>query len=94
MPMRGVKACRGQVRRAGIAERAINDGRIDWPFMSSIDPENAVPEHDETNNAIYFLQATAPASCTPGPTRTPQPAPVVVIDRAECWRLFVPIVGR
>ncbi|MBK8542018.1 MAG: hypothetical protein IPL60_18790 [Ardenticatenia bacterium] len=65
------------------SHRAINDGKVDWPMSSTIDADNSVPEHDESNNTINFLRATAPATCTPGPTRTPQPEPIVVIDRAE-----------
>jgi len=49
----------------------------------SIDPDNAVREQDETNNAIYLPVPTLVPTCTPGPTPTPLPRPDVVIERAE-----------
>ncbi|MBK6768215.1 MAG: hypothetical protein IPG72_04155 [Ardenticatenales bacterium] len=65
------------------ADRTVDHHRVTANYSSEIDPDNDVPEHSETNNTIYFLRATAPATCTPGPTRTPRPAPTVVIERAE-----------
>jgi hypothetical protein len=70
------------------SHRAINDGQVDWPMSSTIDADNSVTEHDESNNTINFLQATAPATCTPAapPTAT---KPV-----GQPWRQFVPMVYR
>lgn len=59
------------------ADRTLDDARAAGDFSTVIDPDNAVPEHDETNNVVHILRATAPATCTPGPDqdRTPSPSP-------------------
>jgi len=54
------------------AVRSIRDARLGGTFSMSIDPDNAVAEHDEANNTIFFVHATAPPTCTPRPT-TPGP---------------------
>ena len=54
------------------SHRAINDGKVDWPMSSTIDADNAVTEHNESNNTINFLRATAPPTCTPVLTPAPR----------------------
>ena len=58
------------------ADRTLDDARAAGGFSTQIDPENLVPEHDETNNRVDILRATAPVPCTPGPDqdRTPTPS--------------------
>lgn len=57
------------------ADRTLDDARAAGGFSTQIDPENLVPEHDETNNRIDILRATAPVPCTPVPGTPTTPTP-------------------
>lgn len=50
------------------ASRTTHDPALVPEFSAAIDPDHAVPEHDETNNTLYVLHGTAPPMCTATPT--------------------------
>lgn len=67
------------------AARSREDARFAGVPSMTIDADDAVPEHDETNNLLVVVVATPPPTCTPEPTPAlPDLVPSFSLELPRC----------